>query len=133
MTITCRHITQVKYIVFEENLLSLFTKCFSCGSHSINNKKFVNGTFLHIKQTCNVCEAVNNWDSQPHIKNFPAGNILLSASILYTGSLPEKAIQLLNSFSCATISTRTFYDHQKQFLVPTVLYAWDIFQQAVFA
>jgi solute carrier family 8 (sodium/calcium exchanger) len=93
----------------------------------------VNGTFLRIKQICNVCEAINDWDSQPYYKNTPAGNILLSASILFTGLLPEKALRFLNSFCCATITSRAFFQHQKQFLVPAVLTEWDLFQQAIFA
>ena len=49
------------------------------------------------------------------IGNIPAGNILLSASILFSGALPTQAIRILQHINCATIATRTFYDHQNGF------------------
>ena len=65
-------------------------------------KKRVSGTFVCITQICKKCEAVNKWESQPFMNSIPAGNILLSSFILYTGSLPEKTLHLLNSFGCST-------------------------------
>ena len=72
------------------------------------------------------------WDSQPFIKNIPAGNILFSSSILFSGCLPEKSLRLFRNFGCVTISNRTFYDHQKMYLLPSISYIWDKYQQAVF-
>ena len=58
------------------------------------------------------------------IGNIPAGNILLSGSILFSGALPTQAIRILGHINCATIAVRTFYDHQKRFLAPAVSSIW---------
>ncbi len=42
----------------------------------------------------------------------PAGNVLLSAAILYCGTLPTKILRLLKTLGCASISSRTFFRHQ---------------------
>lgn len=80
---------QKMYLVFEDALLSLFEKCESCGRRCTYVKKVI-GTFIRIKQSCQDCDHIREWDSQPYIKNIPAGNILLSASILFTGGLPSQ-------------------------------------------
>ena len=67
---------------------------------------------------------MSTWDSQPFIESFPAGNILLSASILMSGSLPAKSIRMFKFLNCAVISDRTFFDHQKRFLHPSINRVW---------
>ena len=57
-------------------------------------------------------------------RKIPAGNIMISAAILYTGSLPTKALRIFSSLNCATISRMTFYRHQKAFLQPAIDYIW---------
>ena len=106
---------QKKYIVFEDCLLSLFTHCRVCGGVTSVSKKTL-GTYLHIEQQCSLCSSVFTWDSQPWLKNRPAGNILLSASILFSGALPTKTLQVLNTMGCATHSERTFFQHQQHYL-----------------
>ena len=125
--------SQVKYIVFEECLLSLFEYCFHCHSPCSNITKYVCGTFIRITQSCDSCEAVNTWDSQPFIKEIPAGNILLSAAILFSGSLPEQALRMLNHFGCSTITSRTFFWHQDSYLLQAIFCLWDQYQQAYFS
>lgn len=41
------------------------------------------------------------------INNIPAGNILLSKAILFTGTLPTKALRMLKVYGCASISEIT--------------------------
>ena len=59
---------QVKYVVFEEDLLYLFA-CPSCHLSTPTITKHECGTFIRVKQTCEHCEAVNIWDSQPFINS----------------------------------------------------------------
>lgn len=95
--------------------------------------KQVIGSFLRIIQICEACESTTNWDSQPFLNNIPAGNILISSTILFSGCLPEKSLQLFRNIGCATISRRTFFDHQKTYLLPSIFYIWDKYQQALFS
>ena len=62
---------------------------------------------------------------QPHIKDTPAGNLLLSAAILFSGATPGKTFRLLGYMGVACISDRAFYYHQSQYLQPAVLSVWE--------
>ena len=105
--------------------------CPSCHLSTPTITKHVCGSFIRVTQTCEHCEAVNVWDSQPFINNIPAGNILLSASILFSGLLPEQTLRIFQNFGCASISTRTFYEHQQKYLLPAIFRTWDQQQQAL--
>lgn len=118
--------------MFESALLALFKTCHKCGSTATIAKKTVMGTFIRLKQNCSQCGVVDEWDSQPFIKNIPAGNILLSGSILFSGSLPTQALRMLNFLGCASISLRSFFSHQKSYLQPTIASVWKDHQSVLF-
>lgn len=44
------------------------------------------GTLLTVNQTCPCCQYWRKWSSQPSISGTPAGNLLLSAAIMFTGN-----------------------------------------------
>ena len=115
--------------MFRSHLLSLFTSCRSC--HQLCTGKVAQqmGTFISIRQTCSHCGHIWLWNSQPFIKNQPAGNILLSAAILFSGSTPIKVLHFLKCLQVACITDRTFYLHQTQYLEPSVLSVWSSKQQ----
>ena len=153
--------------------MELFDKCEKCGKDGTFVKKVVIGTFVCLKQTCNNCDHIREWDSQPFMKNIPAGNILLSASILFGGGLPSQVmcmthvrtfitllmythtcihththaafqhyvptshmsiiithythsqmLRILDHLGCASISLRTYFNHQHSYLQPTIFSVW---------
>ena len=104
---------QMTFLVFESALMLLFSTCVACGSTVVSIKRHIIGTFLSIKQVCTQCNNTFVWESQPYISNIPAGNLLTSAAILYTGSLPAKALRIFKTLNCATISKVTYFRHQK--------------------
>lgn len=61
----------------------------------------------------------------------PAGNILLSAAILYCGALPTKILRVLKLLKCASISNRTFFKHQRQYLQPSISSVWNKHQAEI--
>ena len=69
----------------------LFQLCLFCESTTVEVKKVVVGTFLKVEQRCKDCLRCRTWRSQPFIGNIPAGNLLLSSAILFSGSLPSKS------------------------------------------
>ena len=73
------------------------------------------------------------WTSQPRIKDTPAGNLLLSAAILFSGATPGKIFCLLGHMRVACISDRTFYYHQHQYLQPAIVSVWQSKQQELLA
>ena len=112
------------YIVFESALLLLFATCRNCLSKSVEVKKKINGSLLCVTQTCSRCNSYWMWDSQPTTGNIPAGNISLSAAILFAGALPTKALRIFNILNCCCISPGTFFRHQRQYLQPTISATW---------
>ena len=103
--------------------------CVMCKKTATTVQKKVVGTFLRITQFCKICNYTHTWDSQPYIGNIPAGNLLTSAAILYTGSFPSKAIRIFKTLNCATISLSTFFRHQSSYLQPTINSVWIRHQQ----
>ena len=116
---------QKTYIIFEECLLTLFKKCHNCGQDTIALSTRINGTFLQVHQQCSSCESMYIWDSQPCIKRTPTSNILLSAAILYSGALPAKMLRVLKILGCASISSRTYFEHQCCYLQPSISLVWN--------
>ena len=115
--------------MFRSHLLSLFTSCRLCHQLCTGEVAQQMGTFISIRQTCSHCGHIWLWNSQPFIKNQPAGNTLLSAAILFSGSTPTKALHFLKCLRVACITDRTFYLHQTQYLEPSVLSVWSSKQQ----
>ena len=103
----------------------LFKRCQNCGSETYGTTTRVIGTFLSVSQHCSNCSFTFKWASQPVVKSIPAGNILLSAAILYSGTLPAKVLRMLKIYGCATITSRTFFSHQKSYLQPSVFAVWN--------
>ena len=116
---------QLTFLVFESALMLLFSTCVACGSAFVSIKRNVIGSFLSVKQVCSQCNNTFVWESQPYISNIPAGNLLTSAAILYTGSLPAKALRIFKTLNCATISKPTYFRHQKNFLHPAIHDIWE--------
>lgn len=56
---------------------------------------------------------------------------MTSAAILFSGSLPSKALRLFRTLNCATISIRTFFRHQSLYLQPAVNRTWEHHQGAL--
>ncbi|KTG47210.1 hypothetical protein cypCar_00017264, partial [Cyprinus carpio] len=112
-----------KYMVYEENLLQLFRKCQAC-CHTCTVEKFVNGTFVSITQICSHCLQKTKWNSQPHIQSTPAGNLHLSAAVAFSGASYIQIHKVLTALCLECICPRTFFNHQKTFLQPTILSHW---------
>ena len=94
----------------------------------IKVQKVLIGSYLRIKQLCSSCGQKYVWDSQPMIRKVPAGNIQLSAAILYAGALPSKVIRVLTFLKCETISVETYFRHQWDYLQPTVSCVYSLKQ-----
>ena len=89
------------------------------------------GTLLIMTLICKSCMATSVWHSQPYCCNIPAGNILLSAAILLAGATASKVLRVYRHMGVCCITTRTFFRHQNNVLIPAVHTLWD--QQQKFA
>ena len=126
-----KSVAQQMYLVFESALLLLFTTCVYCGQATSSINKAVRGTFLRITQLCDVCGRSRIWESQSFIGTVPAGNILLSSAILYSGSLPSKALRMFHVLKCAAIDRTMFFRHQSKYLQPAIFTVWRSHQDSL--
>lgn len=115
-----------KYIVFSSSLSQLFKWCHcpNCGSCEFQILKETLGTLLVVTLKCTSCRHKNVWKSQPFLGKFAAGNILLSASILFSGAISSKVLRVFQHMKVACISQRTYFRHQNSLLQPVVQRVW---------
>ena len=119
------------FLVFESSLLLLFGACIFCGHSKTSLTKSVLVSFLRVTQTCKKCLKTRVWDSQPYIGKTLAGNLLVSAAILFVGALPAQALRMFNMLNCCTIGRKTYFRHQRFFLQPTIHSIWTSQQQGL--
>lgn len=93
-------------------------------------KKVLKGSFLTVTYTCSQGH-VNTWYSQPLLNRMPAGNRLLSAGILFSGSTYAKLSQLANIL--AIMAERTFYSIQAKYLFPVVHETWVSHKKEIYS
>lgn len=97
-----------KFVVFNSNLNNLFKRCQECGDVVIGQKRKTVGSMLSVELVCQSgCKMT--CESQPVVKRKPLGNLLLAASILFTGN-NFAAISRLASVLTCNFSESVFYD-----------------------
>ena len=122
----CEPHEETKYIVFESKLLELLQMCPACHSTAVQVTKREVGTLLSVTRECLKCSAASSkWESQPFFGATPAGNVLLSASILFAGGSSTKTLRILQHMGVATMTERIFYQHQKYVLEPSLHHHWQ--------
>lgn len=81
-------------------------------------------TEFEVELTCNSGHTVK-WDSQPVVKRKPLGNLLLSATFVFTGNTFIAISQLASCFNLQFFSESVFYGTQKKYLFPVIHEAWE--------
>jgi hypothetical protein len=122
---------QRKFIVFESCLLALFAVCAACKEPTRASVGTPRGTFVKVTQWCRHCKEERVWDSQPYIRDVPAGNLLLSTAILCAGALPSMILRVLRHFNVSAICKDTFFRHQTVYLQPCISTVWMTHQTAL--
>uniref|UniRef100_A0A3P9IFT0 THAP-type domain-containing protein n=1 Tax=Oryzias latipes TaxID=8090 RepID=A0A3P9IFT0_ORYLA len=98
--------------------------CAFCQEMDMDMSTTTQGTMLCVLWTCKSCKKVTKWKSQPFVGDIPLGNILLSVAILSTGALATKVLRMFQNMKVACISKRTFFRHQKDYLLPSIIHLW---------
>ena len=60
------------------------------------------------------------------------GNVLLSYGILVAGATVKKVLLVLQNMGLRAYSCRTFFCHQRKFLLPVILAYWKTYQENLF-
>ncbi|CAH2281852.1 coiled-coil domain-containing 51 isoform X2 [Pelobates cultripes] len=119
-------IAEKKFIVFEtclDQLLRCVQTCKhaeTCTAPIVVRDKIIKGTLLTVYTTCENNHRCLFWQSQPMIGKRSCGNILASASVLFSGSNFSKASELFRIFGVSFISEAMHFIYQKKFLFPVV-------------
>ena len=122
--------SNMKYIVFESCLDKLIRFCPDCGAPVTETSKLVVGTQINIKISCHNGHT-SIWHSQPMVHKMPAGNLLISAAILFSGNTFTHIENLCKLFQLQFISHTTYNDIQQEILFPTINAAYLENQQNV--
>ncbi|XP_071834545.1 uncharacterized protein [Apostichopus japonicus] len=112
--------------------MGLFNLCPECQGGIPREDQPHQRSLIVINHVCQnypqPCGFSRKWYSQPFIGNIPAGNILLSASILFSGASPKKVIQVMKGVNVATIAYSSFIVHQRLYLQPAIVNTWERMQ-----
>ena len=119
-----------KFIVYKDNLFSLLGNCSVCGLGCMMSHT-VTGTALTVKWHCDTCDESHQWDSQPRINKLHAGNIQLSAAIMFSGAQVTKVLRVLDCMGVATMSRRTFHTQAALYLEPTINHVFQAQRQSL--
>ena len=66
------------------------------------------------------------WQNQPLLhRNTPACNLLLSGAIHFSGCMVTQTLRMLKLFGLQCISASTYFRHQRQYTIPTIMQAWQ--------
>ncbi|XP_064470777.1 uncharacterized protein LOC135385407 [Ornithodoros turicata] len=120
-----------KYIVFHEQLMELFTVCKECYSPCKPPTCRMMGTLLSVETEC-ARGHFTTWQSQPVLSGKPAGNLLLTAEILFSGSSIASTLRMLELMGVQVICERTFYNYQRGYLLPAIERIYKLRQNELF-
>ena len=121
---------QRKFIVFEEQLDKLFVSCSTCHKPIIENSKTLFGSMVVLQSSC--VDGHNRWQSQPTVNGRISGNMMIAASILFSGNTFANVNSLAWCLNLAFISSSLFYDIQKSLLFPVIEKVWKEHQVDIF-
>jgi len=111
-----------KFIVFESKMKELFARyvrCPNCGKNVQAAKLTTKGSVATID--CHgCCEQTVHWQTQPFVRSMGAGNLLLSAGILFTGNDFSNFASIAKATNLQIFSQRNFTSTQKKYLFPVV-------------
>ena len=121
-------VNKPKFIVFYRSVFTLF--CFNCKAEKPEVRMEQNGTIVTVEQQCTSCYAKPfRWRSQPlMLGRYQARNILLSFATLIADASISKVLLVFRHFGLAAYSSRTFFYHQRKYILPSILQYWESYQ-----
>ncbi|XP_071855402.1 uncharacterized protein [Apostichopus japonicus] len=115
-----------KLIVYEEALDILFysLRCNQCFAPVEDVEKVNVGILLRAKLYCVNGHQLLIWDSQAMLGGTPAGNLLVSAAILFSGNTFHKVGHFAKFLGPNFIGKSTYYNFQRDILNPVIYSAF---------
>ena len=110
---------QIKFIVFEEALLKIFSKCGHSGSKFIVTKENQIGSLCTICSRCTTGEHYFEWTTGPSLFKMPAFHLLFASSILATGIKSSKSYSTI-ALGIPNLKQRELSNILKNYTIPAV-------------
>ncbi|XP_069133572.1 uncharacterized protein [Argopecten irradians] len=107
-------------------------RCPLCAQITYGQVENIRGSCISVQQDCAFCQYKRVWTSQGMVGSVPSGNLAISCALLYSGSLPTKALRFLDFLGMPSVSYSTFMSHQKFYLQPVILDIWTHQQEIYF-
>ena len=104
-----------KFIVFNDCLQELFQFCPVCGSPVVSHTQFCTGTLLTVNIICSKGHE-RQWRSQPSIAGMHAGNLMVSAAILFSGETYSKISHFAEILKLQFLSESAYYRIQNEYV-----------------
>ena len=123
-------LTEPKFIVFWSCLMLLFRFCFTCFQKTTVTSIKTKGSLLIVTMRC-AKSHTHKWYSQPIINRIGAGNVILSAAILYSGNTFMRISEMFSSVNLVHFSRTLFYNIQKTLLYPTLNSVYKLYRSEV--
>lgn len=98
--------------------MELLSQCEYCSSFANVEVQNRQGAYIKFRATCTnrKCGHSRYWENSEKLGERPLINILISAAVLFSGSLPAKFLRAMNTLCVMCPSPATFFDHQKTYL-----------------
>ena len=115
-------VNDTKFVVYESMLDQLvsFIRCKRCALPAGDIEKTKLGTCIGFKIFCEENHLIVDWRSQPLIGKMPAFNMLLPASIFFSGSIFETFRKASEFSGLNFVNKETFYRVQRVLVIPAI-------------
>ena len=116
-----------KFIIFESNLdlLVMRLRCPTCGKPQNHVENVVDGTMLKMKVECLDGHTIISWNSQPVLRQMPAGNLLCSAATMFSGETFQHIKNFGDFLGLSYVGKSVYFDIQRKILLPIVDKAYN--------
>lgn len=126
------HWKERKWIVYENNLDSLFKFCPICLDPITATQKSEHGGMLSVKWDCHSSHCKGGqWKSCPNIRGIPSVNLLTSSAILFTGASETTISRWARMMNLAVLQKSQYFQHQSTYLLPAVEQLYKTQQDAL--
>ena len=119
-----------KFIVFWSALMPLFQFCFTCKSSAYIKKIYYKGYALVVTMFC-ISNHETTWCSQPIINDMFAANLLIPASILFTGGTFTQFKEICDAFGLKSMGKTLYHRIQNKYLFPCIHKIYKTFQAVI--
>ena len=115
---------QIKFIVFEEAILKIFSKWGHSGSKCIVTKENQIGSLCTICSRCTTAEHYFEWKTGPSLSKMLSFRLMFASSILATGIKSSKSYSTI-ALGIRNLKQRELSNIVKNYTIPAVYKVWQ--------